>query len=460
MRKGGRYGQFIRLIFTIIDFIILNVTYLILSFILGYGDTFYSKESWLLLNISYLISGYFFSSIHENRVVYADKVLLKSIQFTIVNIIIYLSMHSFMSDNDINIKALCEFFLVLLIATSTWWIVSRKILKLYRKSGYNFKRIIIIGNGDTGKGILQELQSDSGYGYTIMGLFDINQKSYNKDGIYYGDINELNDFVKSKRIDEMYCALPGVQDNTMYQMIKIAEGNAIDFYYVPQVNLKIKRRYELHSISNVPILSLRPNPLNIGLNKVVKRFFDIITSSIVLLISPIIIIPVAIAIKVSSPGPILFKQKRTGYRGKEFTCYKFRSMRLNSNSDTQQASKDDPRKTRVGEFLRRSSIDELPQFYNVWRGDMSIVGPRPHMVKHTEDYSKLIDQYMLRHVIKPGITGWAQVCGYRGETKELWQMERRIEYDVWYTEHWNLLLDLKIIFLTVINAIRGEKNAF
>ena len=196
------------------------------------------------------------------------------------------------------------------------------------------------------------------------------------------------------------------------------------------------------------------------MNRFVKRAFDLVVSSIVLLLSPIVLIPVAIGIKLSSPGPIFFTQKRTGYRGREFNCYKFRTMRVNAESDTAQATKDDPRKTRFGNILRHTSIDELPQFYNVWRGEMSIVGPRPHMVKHTKEYSELIDKYMLRHTIKPGITGWAQVRGYRGQTDQLWQMEKRVECDVWYAENWNFLLDLKIIFLTVVNVFRGDKNAY
>ncbi len=460
MKRGGRFGQFIRLIFSSIDFLILNTIYIIFNYAYNFEDPFFTKQAWLFLNITYLISGYFFFRIHESRVVFAEKVLIRAIQFTLVNATIYLSLHSFLAVNYVNITMIAKFFIILLIATSIWWIGSRKILKMYRKSGYNFKRIIIIGNGETGKGLIKELQSDAGYGYTILGVFDINQKRLTKNDIYYGEISEVEDFVKNKRIDEMYCALAEVKHNTMAQMIKISESNAIDFHFVPQVNLTIKRRYELESISNIPILSLRPNPLNRLVNVFIKRLFDVVVSTIVLLLSPIIFIPVAIAIKISSPGPILFKQRRTGYRGKEFSCYKFRSMRVNSDSDSQQATKDDPRKTRVGEFIRKTSIDELPQFFNVWRGDMSIVGPRPHMVKHTEDYSKLIDKYMLRHVIKPGITGWAQVCGYRGGTKQLWQMEKRVEHDVWYTEHWSLFLDLKIIFLTVFNAIRGEKNAF
>ena len=141
-------------------------------------------------------------------------------------------------------------------------------------------------------------------------------------------------------------------------------------------------------------------------------------------------------------------------------CYKFRTMRVNRESDTMQATRNDPRKNKFGNFLRKSNIDELPQFFNVWKGEMSIVGPRPHMIKHTEAYSALIDKYMLRHTIKPGITGWAQVNGYRGQTDELWKMEKRVEYDVWYAENWNFMLDMKIIFLTVVNMFKGEQNAF
>ena len=193
-----------------------------------------------------------------------------------------------------------------------------------------------------------------------------------------------------------------------------------------------------------------------------KKATDKILSGAGLVVLSPVFAGIAIAIKAEDgfTAPVFFKQKRTGFKGKEFNCYKFRTMKVNANSDQLQASRHDPRKTRVGEFLRKTSLDELPQFINVFVGDMSVVGPRPHMVKHTQDYSKIIDKYMLRHLIKPGITGWAQVNGYRGETRELWQMERRVEYDVWYIEHWNFWLDIKIIFLTVVNAFRGEKNAF
>ena len=179
-----------------------------------------------------------------------------------------------------------------------------------------------------------------------------------------------------------------------------------------------------------------------------------------LIVSPLIFIPIAIAVKCSSRGPVFFRQKRTGIHGKDFYCYKFRTMRVNADADKVQATEHDPRKTRIGDFLRRSSLDELPQFFNVLLGNMSVVGPRPHMVSHTEEYMKLIDKYMIRHAVKPGITGWAQVSGYRGGTKHLWQMEKRVQYDVWYITNWNFFLDVKIVFLTVLNGIRGDKNAY
>ena len=165
-------------------------------------------------------------------------------------------------------------------------------------------------------------------------------------------------------------------------------------------------------------------------------------------------------IKFSSPGPVYFKQERSGENGKVFQCIKFRSMKMNDDSDNLQATENDPRKTRVGTFLRKSNIDEFPQFINVWKGEMSMVGPRPHMLKHTEMYSSLINKYMVRHFVKPGITGWAQVTGYRGETKELSQMEGIVKRDIWYIENWSFLLDIRIMIKTVVNIVQGDKKAY
>ena len=191
-----------------------------------------------------------------------------------------------------------------------------------------------------------------------------------------------------------------------------------------------------------------------------KRCMDIAGSLIGLALTGIAFVIFAPIIKKQSPGPVFFAQVRVGKNGRQFKFYKFRSMKVNTQCDTLQATENDPRKTRIGEIMRKTSVDELPQFINVLKGDMSIVGPRPHMLKHTEEYSNLINKFMVRHFVKPGITGWAQVTGYRGETKELWQMEGRVQRDIWYIEHWTFLLDLYIMYKTVYNAIRGEKEAY
>ena len=208
------------------------------------------------------------------------------------------------------------------------------------------------------------------------------------------------------------------------------------------------------------MVPLYDTPLS-GVNRLLKRAEDIVLATLILLLISPVLCCIALAVKLSSPGPIIFRQTRYGMDGKPIMVWKFRSMKVMENDKVvTQATQNDPRVTRVGNFLRRTSLDELPQFINVLLGDMSVVGPRPHMLKHTEEYSKLINKYMVRHFVKPGITGWSQVTGYRGETKELKDMEGRIRGDIWYIEHWSFGLDLFIIYKTVMNAIHGEKNAY
>ena len=455
MSRKGRYGQFIRGIFTLVDFAILNIIFFGLFFCLGSSD-FFTKPIWLILNGAFCIVESFSSRIHERRALFADRVTIEALRTVILHAALLFAMISFI-DIEIHPLKYVKFFSIFAIALCIWWISSRKILKLYRTHGFNFKRIIIIGGGAPAQHLIDEMIGDRGYGYRTVGIFD-DENNNHSIANFSGRLDKVEQFIKDNIIDEMYCTI--TDEDVMARMIKLADNNAIDFYLVPQFNKSIARKFELSAVGNIPILALRPNPLKNFANRLAKRTFDLVVSTIVLICSPIVLIPVAIGIKLSSPGPIFFRQKRTGYRGKEFWCYKFRTMRVNKDSDMLQATRNDPRKTRFGDFLRRSSIDELPQFFNVWRGDMSIVGPRPHMVKHTQDYSALIDKYMLRHTIKPGITGWAQVHGLRGQTEYLWQMEKRVEYDVWYAENWNMMLDFKIVFLTVYNAIKGEKNAF
>ncbi len=235
----------------------------------------------------------------------------------------------------------------------------------------------------------------------------------------------------------------------------------IDFEVVPKGIAYFEKGTQVEQIAHLPILRRRREPLHLLQNRIFKRAFDIVFSLLVILFVFSWLYPlIAVLIKLSSKGPVLFSQKRTGYWNKPFLCLKFRTMKVNNNSHKKQAVKNDPRITKIGAILRKTNLDEFPQFINVLKGDMSVVGPRPHMLKHTKDYSALLDKYMIRHEVKPGITGWAQVNGWRGPTDQLYKMVKRVEYDVNYIENWSFWFDCKCIFLTVFNMVKGEENAF
>jgi putative colanic acid biosynthesis UDP-glucose lipid carrier transferase len=260
--------------------------------------------------------------------------------------------------------------------------------------------------------------------------------------------------------DELYVCLSRKERDTIRLLSRECDRQVTQFFYVPvsveSIGLKFQREY----INDIEVFTTHESPLQNPMNKMVKRCMDI-ALSIVFLIPTAIIFPfVYVIIKIQSPGPLFFRQERTGLDGKNFKMVKFRSMHVNKDADKIQATKDDPRKYPFGNFMRKANIDELPQFWNVLMGDMSIVGPRPHMLAHTQMYSELIDKYMVRHFVKPGITGWAQVTGFRGETKELWQMEGRVQRDIWYIENWTVWLDIRIIWLTFKTFFVHDKNAY
>ena len=457
MNTKGRYGYLVNILTTIADFLLLNLVYILVINTVNNVGEFNDKVIWLLLNISYCPAIFMFPDVHKKRILFADKLMIILVQTFMVHCLVMLTFTSIISYDAVPMRVYAYFYLIFYLSLAVWWITSRKIIKLFRRRGRNFKRIIIIGWNGTAKMLYDEILSDPGYGYKILGIFDNEEHA---DRAMTGTLQEIEDFVVANNIDEIYCAQPSEEEN-VGDIIKIADRHDVQFFYVPLISGFMTTSFSLTSMGNLPIMVYRPNPLQFWPYRLIKRIFDICFSLVVIaLVSVTVLIPIIFAIKLSSRGPVLFKQRRTGYRGREFTCLKFRTMKVNSQADTVQATKDDPRKTRVGDFLRRTSLDELPQFLNVLWGDMSVVGPRPHMVSQTNEYKKLIDKYMVRHIIKPGITGLAQVSGYRGQTEELWQMQKRVEYDVTYIENWSLWLDVKIIIRTIVNAILGEKNAF
>lgn len=388
------------------------------------------------------------------------RVLRNMVPFVLLSVCILLLFHFEFSHS----RLFGLFYIVLILVIVSYRLAFRYFLELYRKQGGNVRKVILIGSHENMQELYHAMTDDPTSGYRVLGYFeDFPSDRYPSDVSYLGHPQEVNNFLEQNvgRVDQLYCSLPSARSAEIVPIINYCENHLVRFFGVPNVRNYLKRRMHFEMLGNVPVLSIRREPLELLENRIVKRTFDIVCSTLFLCtIFPFIYIIVGVAIKMSSPGPIFFKQKRSGEDGKEFWCYKFRSMRVNTQCDTLQATEHDPRKTRIGEIIRKTSIDELPQFINVFKGDMSIVGPRPHMLKHTQEYSQLINKFMVRHFVKPGITGWAQVTGYRGETKELWQMEGRVMRDIWYIEHWTFLLDLYIMYKTVYNAIHGEKEAY
>lgn len=351
-------------------------------------------------------------------------------------------------------------YLIFTITIITWRFGAIYLLKLFRSIGGNYRNVVIVGAGAVGNQIYNYIKHDVASGYKFAGFFDDHKENSLHRSLIIGNVNDVKLFSTENNIDEIFCALPLTAIKNIRELMAFADNNLIRFRMVPDFRGFLNKKVNIDFYNRVPVLTVRSEPLELLSSRIFKRCFDILFSlAAIIVLFPILFPLFVILIKLNSPGPIFFKQKRSGRLNEEFYCYKFRSMSVNMNSDSHQAIQGDARITPIGRFLRKSNLDELPQFFNVLIGNMSIVGPRPHMLKHTEEYSRLIDKYMVRHLVKPGITGWAQVNGYRGTTLNPRYMMKRVQYDLWYIENWSFLLDIKIIFLTVYNMIKGEKNA-
>lgn len=355
------------------------------------------------------------------------------------------------------------FLLTFFVFCSIYRLIFRRFVYWYRMEEKHLHHVVLVGSTSNNEELYHELTDDSPTAYKVYGYFDNEPNpKFPEQCPYLGKPKEVIEYLKNNpQVQQLFCCLPSHLRDIIVPIIDYCENHLVRFYSVPNVRNYLHNNVYLQMYGNIPVLSLLRNPLELYENRIIKRTFDIVFSLLFLCtLFPIIFVIVAVITKITMPGPIFFRQKRNGLNDKEFYCYKFRSMRVNKDADTLQATKNDPRKTKWGNIMRKTNIDELPQFINVLLGDMSIVGPRPHMLKHTEEYSQLINKYMVRHFVKPGITGWSQVTGFRGETKELYQMEGRIKGDIYYIEHWSFGLDLYIIYKTVANVFKGEKNAY
>lgn len=326
----------------------------------------------------------------------------------------------------------------------------------------NLRKAVIAGANPLGLRLAAKLADNPDRGTTAMGFFDDRHRDRLGDLAGYhclGTLRELPAYVKQHRIDHIYISLPMASQPRILQLLDDLRDTTSSIYFVPDIFLTDLIQGHMESLDGVPLVSVCETPFT-GLNGIIKRCSDIVLAAVILLLVSPLMIAIAVGVKLSSPGPVLFRQRRYGLDGRDIVVYKFRSMTVCEDGATiRQATRNDQRVTPLGSFLRRTSLDELPQFINVLQGRMSVVGPRPHAVAHNEQYRKLIKGYMIRHKVKPGITGWAQVNGCRGETEKLEKMQARIDFDLEYLRHWSLKLDLMIVARTVLIVLR-DRHAY
>ena len=402
---------------------------------------------WLV--ISYY-SGYYEVFRYSKGIEIFGKLLKQFFYISLITFAYVGYKYKYVTTDEVGFYILSSFILVGILKFSIF-ILLKKYRILY---GGNYRNVIIVGSGKNVDELRNFFTQNPDYGYNLIKIFDL--KGNKKEALI-----DCSNYVIENKIDEIYASISTLNNREINNLIQFADNNLKTIKFLPDSKNTFLRNLAVEYYEYIPIISLRTIPLDKEVNKRLKRFFDIIFSLLIIVCLLSWLTPfISIIILIESKGPIFFKQKRNGLNYEEFYCYKFRSMHLNPIADLEQVQKNDPRITKVGKFIRKTSIDELPQFFNVLLGDMSVVGPRPHMVSHTEMYAKSVDKFKVRHFIKPGISGLAQINGFRGEVETEKDIINRVKYDIFYLENWSLLLDIKIIFITVVNAIKGEKKAY
>ena len=372
----------------------------------------------------------------------------------------------------LNEKSYSRYFVVLYISSELGLLsiekfLFRRLLNLFRRHGRNLRHMLIIGTGETGTDFYNTVKRNPHFGYNILGFLDDETRT-ELNGQYLGKISELDGYLKTLRVDDVIIALPNDAAERINDVINICEKHTTRVKVIPDYFNFTADKYNLSLFGRFPVISVREDKINELHWRLLKRSFDILVTLLLFIFIFWWLWPlIALIIKVTSPGPVFYKQERWGRDNRHFITYKFRSMynghctETDENGEYQQATKDDPRVTKIGRILRKTNLDELPQFWNVLRGgEMSIVGPRPHPTPLNLESKDKVRLYMFRHLVKPGITGWAQVNGYRGETTDVKKMQKRIDHDIWYIENWSFWLDIQIMILTIWNMIKGDPNAY
>lgn len=344
------------------------------------------------------------------------------------------------------------FFVISFMASSGKRIILRLFLRYMRSKGYNLKHVVLVGDSEIALEYVEKITTQKDFGYTIDGY--VADKPFIANILYYGKIDNLSRIVSKNHTDEVVAALSPEQVLYTKDIINICEKEGVKLSLIPFYAEYMPSNPEFDNIDGIPLMNIRHIPLDNWLNAALKRMVDIIGSLILIIVTSPIMLFAAIGVKLSSPGPIIFAQERVGLNKNKFKMYKFRSMRVNNTQTTGWSTNKDPRKTKFGAFIRKCSIDELPQFFNVLKGDMSLVGPRPELPHFVDKFKEEIPLYMVKHQVRPGITGWAQVNGFRGDTS----IEGRIKCDIYYIENWNFFFDIKILFMTAFGGMFNKEK--
>ncbi len=459
------FRKSLRTILVLMDLIAINLAWLIMylyfstaelneSNSIFYSFAFFANLLWI--SISFAVGLYDEQAI--NTIDFFSQKTAQVYSFWLVLIATILA-YATLLNNMLEQLIYFSFFSLLGISVNRFFYLG---IKKYLSLQHDMvNRVLILGFNDTAKKLAKYLEED-GLNTKLMGFVE-NEENMTELTTYpvYANINNAVNVAKQLNVHEIFSTITPEQNNVIYRLIRDAEEQCLRFKVVPTLSSHVNTAVVVDFIKDLPVLSMRADPLEDVGNRMKKRILDVFISGMVIIFILSWLIPlVAMLILLDSRGPVFFTQLRTGLTDNPLYCYKFRTMRVNNESDSKQATKNDSRVTRLGALLRKTSIDEFPQFFNVFRGEMSLVGPRPHMLKHTSEYAKIVDHYMIRQMLKPGITGWAQVNGLRGEISNPIQIQQRVACDLWYLEHWSIGLDIKIMFLTIYKVFVGDKHAY
>lgn len=448
-----RYSKYIRPLLLLFDILIINlVVYFIYDLeYLNRSFLLYINSFWV---ISSILSGFY--KVYRHTSVYRLFTLLVT-QLSIF-MLGYFTYFGVFREGEV-VHNQTNILVTISLGIIVFKFLSFYALKKYRSIGLNYRKTIVIGSDNTAKKLITVFKNKKELGYQFFGFFS-DKKNTSED--FKGNLEYAKQFVLENQIDEIYCSLTELKSKEIKEFTKFASIHNRTIKLIPNANELYNKNLgaEFYNGSML-VLNVKKLPFEVVENKIIKRVFDIFFSIFIIIFLMSWLYPLLwLLIRIDSNGPAIFKQYREGINGKEFLCYKFRSMKINDLADKIHATKNDARVTKIGAFLRKTSLDELPQFFNVLLGDMSVVGPRPHLESLSLEYQKDVEDYLKRHAVKPGITGLAQVSGYRGEIKKKSDIKNRVRLDIFYIENWSFLLDVKIVFLTIFSVFKGDDKAY